>query len=290
MRAMVERHVRDTQRSMHRNSIPDFHRVLCSAKRIEACMSYSLEGKVVVVSGASMGVGRATAQRFARDGATVVLLARRKLLLDEVAETIGVNAVPIVTDVTCSADVCAAFEQVAAQFGRVDVLVNSAGASRIRLIEEASDDDIAVTVNTNLVAPMYTTRAAIPLPRAAGGGDIMNISSEITLDYLPMMTLYAATKHGLNGFTQAMNHELRSDSIRVTLVILGAVGDSAVHENFGPGDLERAWPVWEADGYLTRMSGTQLLTSARVAEVLYDVLTRPRDLMMDVIHVRPASS
>jgi short-subunit dehydrogenase len=118
----------------------------------------------------------------------------------------------------------------------------------------------------------------------------MNISSEITLDYLPMMTLYAATKRGLNGFTEAMNHELRCDSIRVTLVILGAVGDTGIHENFGPGDLERAWPVWEADGYLTRMSGTQLLTSARVAEVLYDVLTRPRDLMMDVIHVRPASS
>jgi NADP-dependent 3-hydroxy acid dehydrogenase YdfG len=253
-------------------------------------MSRSMKGKVVVVSGASMGVGRATAQRFAQEGATVVLLARRKLLLDEIADTLGPNAVPIATDVTCATEVCAAFEQVAAQFGRVDVLINSAGASRIRLIEEASDEDIAVTVNTNLVAPIYTTRAAIPLLRAAGGGDIMNISSEITLDHMPMMTLYAATKRGLNGFTEAMNHELRPDSIRVTLVILGAVGDTGIHENFGPGDLERAWPVWEEDGYLTRMSGTQLLTSARVAEVLYDVLTRPRDLMMDVIHVRPASS
>jgi NAD(P)-dependent dehydrogenase (short-subunit alcohol dehydrogenase family) len=168
-------------------------------------MSRSMEGKVVVVSGASMGVGRATAQRFAQEGATVVLLARRKLLLDEIADAIGANAVPIVTDVTSSTEVCVAFEQVAAQFGRVDVLVNSAGASRIRMIEEASDEDIAVTVNTNLVAPIYTTRAAIPLLRAAGGGDIMNISSEITLDHLPMMTLYAATKRGLNGFTEAMN-------------------------------------------------------------------------------------
>jgi NADP-dependent 3-hydroxy acid dehydrogenase YdfG len=264
--------------------------VISEHEESRLAMSRSMEGKVVVVSGASMGVGRATAQRFVQEGASVVLLARRKLLLDEIADTLGANAVPIATDVTCSTEVCAAFEQVAALFGRVDVLVNSAGASRIRLIEEASDEDIAVTVNTNLVAPMYTTRAAIPLLRAAGGGDIMNISSEITLDYLPMMTLYAATKRGLNGFTEAMNHELRRDSIRVTLVILGAVGDTGIHENFGPGDLERAWPVWEADGYLTRMSGTQLLTSARVAEVLYDVLTRPRDLMMDVIHVRPAST
>ena len=253
-------------------------------------MSNSLDGKVVVISGASMGVGKATAERCADDGAMVVLLARRKQLLDEIAENIGANAVPIATDVTCSDQVRTTFEQVAVQFGRVDVLVNSAGASRIRLIEEASDDDIAVTVATNLLAPIYTTRAAIPLLRAAGGGDIINLSSEITLDHLPMMTLYAATKHGLNGFTEAMAKELRRESIRVTLVILGAVDDTGIHENFGPGDIERAWPIWEADGYLTRMSGTKRLTPPTVADVLHDVLTRPRELMMDVVHVRPASS
>ena len=225
-----------------------------------------LEGRVAVVAGASRGVGRATAIRLAQDGATVVLLARRKLFLDEVVETIGPTAIPIVTDVTSSHDVNAAFDQIGAQFGRIDVLINSAGASRIRLIEEASDEDIAVTVNTNLVAPMYTTRAAIPLLRAAGGGDIMNISSEITLDDMPMMTLYAATKRGLNAFTGAMSKELRREGIRVTLVILGAVGDTGIDENFGPGDLE-GLPLWEADGYLTRMSGTHLLTSATVADV-----------------------
>src|ERR1700743_3860168 len=252
-------------------------------------MSGSMEGKGVVVSGAAMGVGRATAQRFAHEGADVVLLARRKLLLDEIADTLGPNVVPIVTDVTSGTEVSAAFEQVAAQFGRVDVLVNSAGASRIRLIEEASDEDIAVTVNTNLVAAIYTTRAAIPLLRAAGGGDIINISSEITLDDMPLMTLYAATKHGLSRFTKAMNKELRRDSIRVTLLVLGAVADTGIHENFGPGDLERAWPIWEADGYLTRMSGTTLLTPPMVADGLYDVLGHAREVMTDVLHVRPAS-
>jgi hypothetical protein len=73
-------------------------------------------------------------------------------------------------------------------------------------------------------------------------------------------------------------------------VILGAVGDTGIHENFTTGDLDRAWPIWEADGYLTRMSGTKLLTSATVAEVLFDVLSRPRELMMDVVRVRPANS
>src|ERR1700749_2365676 len=107
-------------------------------------MSRSMEGKVVVISGASMGGGRATAQGFAQEGARVGLLARRNLLLDEIAHPLGANAVPIATDVTCSTEVCAAFEQVAARFGRVDVLINSAGASRIRLIEEASDEETPV--------------------------------------------------------------------------------------------------------------------------------------------------
>src|ERR1700751_6147530 len=102
-------------------------------------MSRSMEGKVVVVSGASMGVGRATAERFAREGATVVLLARRKLLLDEIADTLGANAVPIETDVTCSTQVFATSKQLAPHVGRVEIFVNSRGAGRIRLIEEASD-------------------------------------------------------------------------------------------------------------------------------------------------------
>jgi NAD(P)-dependent dehydrogenase (short-subunit alcohol dehydrogenase family) len=246
--------------------------------------------KVVVISGASTGVGRATALRFAGEGAAVVLLARRKDRLEEVAEQIGPQAAAIPADVTSSSSVRAAFDQIAAKFGRIDALVNSAGATRIRLIEQASDEDIGVCVGTNLLGPIYTTRSAIPLLRASGGGDIINISSEITLDDMPMMTLYAATKHGLSGFTKAMNKELRRDSIRVTLCVLGAVADTGIHENFGPGDLERAWPIWEADGYLTRMSGTKLLSPQMVADVLCDVAGRPRDLMTDVIHVRPASS
>src|SRR3984893_5271128 len=87
--------------------------VIVDHKESRGAMSTSMDGKVVVVSGASMGVGRATAQRFAQQGATVVLLARRKLLLDEIAESIGAKAVPIVTDIPSSAEVGAAFEQVA---------------------------------------------------------------------------------------------------------------------------------------------------------------------------------
>jgi NADP-dependent 3-hydroxy acid dehydrogenase YdfG len=245
-------------------------------------------GKVVVVSGASTGVGQATAKRLAADGATVIMFARRKDRLEAAAAEIGAQAIPIATDVTSSSSVRAAFSQIAERFGRIDALINSAGVTRIRSIEEASDEDIAASVGTNLVGPIYTTRSAIPLLKAAGRGDIINVSSEITLDHMPMMTLYAATKRGLNGFTEAMTRELRPHDIRVTLVILGAVGDTAFADNFGEGDLERAWPVWEADGYLTRMSGNQMLTSASVAEVLNHVVTRPPEMMLDVIHIRPS--
>jgi NAD(P)-dependent dehydrogenase (short-subunit alcohol dehydrogenase family) len=251
-------------------------------------MSHTMAGKIVVIAGASTGVGRASAVRFAAEGATVVLLARRKALLEELAAEIGPNACPIVTDVTDSGSVRAAFGQVAAEFGRIDALVNSAGITRIKAIEEATDEDIADSVGTNLIGPIYTTRSAIPLLRAAGGGDLVNISSEITLDHMPLMTLYSASKHGLNGFTTAMSRELRNEAIRVTLVILGAVGDTGVYENFGEGALEKAWPIWEADGYLTRMSGSRLLLSATVADVLHHVVTRPPELMLDVVHVRPA--
>jgi NAD(P)-dependent dehydrogenase (short-subunit alcohol dehydrogenase family) len=253
-------------------------------------MSHTLADKIVVVSGASTGVGRASAVRFAADGATVVLLARRKKLLDELAAEIGPSARPIVTDVTDSGSVRAAFGQVAAEFGRIDALVNSAGITRIKAVEEATDEDIADSVGTNLIGPIYTTRSAIPLLRAAGGGDLINISSEITLDHMPLMTLYSASKHGLNGFTTAMSRELRKDAIRVTLVILGAVGDTGIYENFGEGAIEKAWPIWEADGYLTRMSGSHQLLSATVADVLQHIVTRPPELMLDVVHVRPAAT
>jgi NAD(P)-dependent dehydrogenase (short-subunit alcohol dehydrogenase family) len=251
-------------------------------------MSDTMADRIAVIAGASTGVGRAAAVRFAADGATVVLLARREKLLDELAAEIGPSARPIVTDVTDSGSVRAAFGQVAAEFGRIDALVNSAGITRIKAIEEATDADIAESVGTNLVGPIYTTRSAIPLLRAAGGGNLINISSEITLDHMPLMTLYSASKHGLNGFTAAMTRELRKDAIRVTLVILGAVGDTGVYENFGEGALEKAWPIWEADGYLTRMSGSHQLLSATVGDVLHHIVTRPPELMLDVVHVRPA--
>jgi NAD(P)-dependent dehydrogenase (short-subunit alcohol dehydrogenase family) len=252
-------------------------------------VSDSMRDKVIVVSGASAGIGRAVAELLAREGAWVVLFARRKERLDATAVEIGPRAIPLAVDIGDPAALRAAFEQVDDRFGHLDALLNVAGAARVCRIEEATDEDIAAVVGTNFLGPIYTTRSAIPLLKKAGGGDIVNISSEVTLDDLPLMTLYSSTKRGLEGFTRTMTKELRADGIRVSLVVMGAVGDTSFGDNFRPGDVERAFPVWLDDGYLTRVAGHEHpVDPSWVAEALLFTLTRPRGMMIDVIHTRAA--
>jgi NAD(P)-dependent dehydrogenase (short-subunit alcohol dehydrogenase family) len=252
-------------------------------------MSRSVQGKIAVVSGGSTGVGKAVAKQLTESGAQVVVLARRPDRLEAAVAEIGGSALGIPTDIGDGDSVRAAFATVEERFGRVDILLNSAGAARIRAIEDSTDEDIAACVGTNLLGPIHTTRSAVPLLRAAGGGDIINVSSEITLDHMPLMSLYAASKHGLNGFTNAMRQDLRHDAIRVTLVILGAVGDTAFFENnFTREDRLRAAPVWDADGYLARVGAHKPMTSAAVSEILFELITRPAEIGQDVMHIRPA--
>jgi NAD(P)-dependent dehydrogenase (short-subunit alcohol dehydrogenase family) len=246
-----------------------------------------MDGKVVVVSGGSAGIGKATAKRFADEGASVIVLARRKERIDEaLAEIGGPDSWGIPTNVGDPDSVRAAFAAVEQKYGHVDVLLNVAGVARVRHIEEASDDDILTVVNTNFTGAIFTTRAAIPLMRKVGGGDIVNVSSEITLDDMPLMTLYSSTKRALDGFSRSMTKELRPD-IRVTLVVMGTVGETAFSDNFGPGDAERAIPAWTEDGYMTRVAGVERpLDAAWVADSMLYAVTRPKGMMIDVLHTR----
>jgi len=248
-----------------------------------------LKGKVVVIAGASKGIGKETARLFVREGASVVMLARNRERLVKAAEDIGACALAVQTDIADPDTVREAFFQVESRFGRLDVLLNVAGSARVRLIEETSDEDIATVVGTNFLGPIYTTRSAIPLMKRTGGGDIVNVSSEVTLDDMPLMTLYSATKRGLEGFTRTMTKELKSDNIRVTLLVAGSTADTGFADNFGPGDAERAYPVWEADGYLRRVAGLKPMDRQWVAETMLFVVTRPRGQMIDVIHARSFS-
>jgi NAD(P)-dependent dehydrogenase (short-subunit alcohol dehydrogenase family) len=233
--------------------------------------------------GASAGMGLATAQLCAAEGAQVVMLARGKERLEQEASALGATA--IVCDVMDPSSVRGAFAQIGAKFGRLNALLNVAGVARIRRIEDATDEDIQYVMGINLLGPMYTTRSAIPLMRAAGGGDIINVSSEITTDFfLPYMALYGTSKGGLDAFSRSMVHELKADRIRVGNVVSGSFATDFA-ANFPMDEMMAAYPEWEASGYMTRIAGPPQ-DAAWMAEAILFQLTRPAGQMIDVIHVR----
>jgi NAD(P)-dependent dehydrogenase (short-subunit alcohol dehydrogenase family) len=144
-------------------------------------------------------------------------------------------------------------------------------------------------IGVNLLGPIYTTRAAIPLLRNAGGGDIINVSSEITTDYMPRMVLYGTGKAGLETFSRMMAHELKSDSIRVATYMSGSTADTGFGVNFEPAVVEAVYPEWEASGFLTRVAGPGM-DPDWMAEVFVFLMTRPLGQTIDVIHVRSSAA
>ena len=244
-----------------------------------------LEAKVIVVAGASAGIGLGVAQRCAREGAQVVMIARGAERLTAAAAVVGHDAVAIVCDLAEPDSIRETFAAIDARFGRIDALLYVAGAARIRRIEDASDGDIATVFGVNLLGPVYATRAAVPLLRAAGGGDIVYVSSEIVEDYLPRMVLYGASKGGLEVFARQVGHELKGDAIRVSRFTSGSVADTGFGDNFESDDVAAALPEWEASGYLTRVAGPGM-DIEWMADAFVFLLSRPPGQVVDVIHVR----
>lgn len=252
-----------------------------------------LAGRVVLITGASSGVGLATARRFASSGAHVAMLARNPDRLAAAASEVAATApdadsvMCVAADVGDPASVRDAVARATARFGPLDSVLNIAGIARIGEVAELSDDDIRSVVDTNYLGPLYVAREAIPSMRKAGRGDILNVSSEITLDNLPLMSIYSSSKAALESQSRALSQEVKGENIRVTLIVLGTVADTGFARNFSAADLERAAPLWEADGYGTRVSGAgPPIPADAVAEVFEFAITRPAGLMLDVLHVR----
>lgn len=247
-----------------------------------------LDGKIAAVTGATSGSGRAIARRFAEEGATVVMLARGEDRLGELSSQIGGSAIGIPTDIGDPEQVRAAFAAIEARFAKLDILVNNAAVYRPCPVERLSDDDILTQVRTNFLGPVYTSRAAIPLLRAAGGGDIVNTSSESTLDPFPMLSIYVSTKAALEAFGHVLRSELEPQGIRVSTVIQGASfgeGGGSTGWEWDPEHSERAMKLWEEGGWLTRVAkATQ--TVDQIAEVHVFLVTRPRGQKLEVVHVR----
>ncbi len=179
-----------------------------------------IKGKTVVITGASSGIGRATALEFARRGANVVLAARRQTLLDEAAakcRALGVTATVVPTDVT-KRDQCIALIAAA---GTVAVLVNNAGFAALDRIENAKPDDIEAMMNTNYFGTVYCTQAVLPQMLARREGSIVIVSSIAGLMGYSNMGAYGATKFALVGFAEALRDEVIRRGVDVALVCPG---------------------------------------------------------------------
>ena len=180
-----------------------------------------LEGKGALITGAGSGIGRACAQMFAREGARVALAGRRREPLDAVAKEIAAadgEAMAVSCDVTQRASVEAAVAAVAKGFGRLDIVVNNAGAVLAATVAETSDEDWNRMLAVNLTGTFLVSRAALPELRKAGGGSIINIGSVLGLVAMKQRAAYAASKGGVTILTKAMALDHAGEGIRVNCI------------------------------------------------------------------------
>jgi len=179
-----------------------------------------IEGKVILITGASEGIGRATALMLSKTGAKLVLSSRNEAKLNEVAEAVG-GAVVIPADMTEPDQARRIVRETNIRFGRLDVLINNAGQGMYCPVEAVRLDDLERLMRLNLYGPLAAMQEAIPIMRAQGGGSIVNVSSVVSKSALPGVGGYAATKYALNGITLTARNELQKDGIIVSLVLPG---------------------------------------------------------------------
>jgi NADP-dependent 3-hydroxy acid dehydrogenase YdfG len=249
-------------------------------------MTRRLEGTVALVTGASSGIGHATALELARKGASVAVVGRREdrltVLASEISST-GGKALVVPADITTAEAAAEAVERTVEGLGRLDTLVNNAGLMLLGPTPGADLNEWQRMVDINLMGLMYTSHAAMPhLVKAAADGprrvaDIVNISSLNGRNAYAMMAVYTATKFGVTGFSEALRQELAKQHVRVSVVEPGSVdtelrthNSDAVQQllNAGLGDIER-------------------LQSQDIADTVGYIVTRPRHVAVAELLVRP---
>lgn len=168
---------------------------------------------IIVVTGVSSGIGRATAEKFSERGCRVFGTVRA------IAGTSPLAGVELVEmDVRSDTSVKQAFQQIVARAGRIDVLVNNAGATIVGAVEETSTTEASALFDTNLFGILRTAHAVLPQMRVQRSGRIVNVSSVLGFLPAPYMGLYAASKHAVEGLSESLDHEVRQFGIRVSLV------------------------------------------------------------------------
>lgn len=185
-----------------------------------------LAGQVVIITGASSGIGEATARRLVRRGARVVVSARRQDRLDTLARELdptGANVLAVAGDVTSDADRRRLVDATLAKFGRIDGLVNNAGYGTRGPVEIVPVEAIRRNFETNVFSLIALTQLVLPAMRAQGSGCVVNIGSVAGRIARPLSSVYDATKHALEAITDGLRGELEPFGVRVTLVRPGYI-------------------------------------------------------------------
>lgn len=189
-------------------------------------MQNNIQGKVIVITGASSGLGEATARHLAREGAMVVLGARRVERIDALAAELngaGYQALSVATDVTDSAQVQALVDAAIAQFGRVDVMINNAGVMPHSPLERRKIADWDRMIDVNIKCVLYGIAAALPSMQERKSGHIINVSSVAGHKVRSGSAVYAATKHAVRALSEGLRLEVKPYNIRTTVVSPGAI-------------------------------------------------------------------
>jgi short-subunit dehydrogenase len=179
-----------------------------------------IQGRVVIVTGASAGIGLATARLFAQQGAKVALAARSADVLEQIAAELP-DALVMPTDMRDGAAVARMVSAVQQHYGRIDVLINNAGQGMHVPIEQIDLEQYRALLELNVVSVIGAMQAVIPIMRQQGGGVIINISSGLSKRIIPHVGPYASTKYALNALTLTARLELAPDNIRVGLMLPG---------------------------------------------------------------------
>jgi NADP-dependent 3-hydroxy acid dehydrogenase YdfG len=247
-------------------------------------MTPTLEGTVALVTGASSGIGEATARQLAADGAAVALVARRKERLDVLATEIGNaggRALVIECDVTKEQQATEAVERTVSELGRLDTLVNNAGVMLLGPAAGAPLSEWQRMVELNVLGVLYCAHAAVPhLLSAAGEGprqvaDMVNISSVAGRVARNGNGVYSLTKHGMGAFSESLRQEMAGRYVRVSLVEPGATATELAGHN-RPEILESI-----------RNQFGQRMEAGDIADAIAFIITRPRHVAINEILIRP---
>jgi NADP-dependent 3-hydroxy acid dehydrogenase YdfG len=241
----------------------------------------SLDGKVAAITGASSGIGEATAVALAEAGAKVSLAARRKDRLDALVEKIGDGALAIETDIGDEEQARAFIQQTKDELGGLDILVNNAGVMLLGPLLMQQGDDWRTMVNANILGLVYCSHAALAHMAEQQSGHIVNLSSVAGRTAAAGAAVYNFTKWGVTGFSEALRQEAARVNVRVTCVEPGFVDTELQGHNTNPMVVEATEKMRERIG--------KVLEAEDIADAILYAVSRPEHMAVNEVLVRPTT-